>query len=162
MVITSKKQSAFSLIEMMVVIAIISILALVAMPTNSNRVVQTQIVESLELIEDYKQNVENSFALNGKFPADNDAAGMPEAKNIKGNYLSALRVKDGVLNLELGQKMNKIHQGKTVSVRPVYMEEDLTVPVSWVCAGDEVPEGMKAAGKNETDIDEQYLPIRCR
>lgn len=159
---TKALQTGFSLIEMMVVIAIISIIALMAMPNTSNRVVQTQVVESIELVEDYKEFVEKSFLLNGEFPLDNEAAGMPNAVHIRGNYLSALHVKNGVLNLELGQKMREIHRGKIVSIRPVYVAEDLTVRPSWVCAGDEIPDGMQAAGADETNIEVKYLPIRCR
>lgn len=140
----------------------IAILAMIAMPTNSNRTVQLQVVESLELIEKYKENIEKAYLISGSFPTDNDAAGMPEPEEIKGNFLAALHVSDGILNLEFGQKMNEKHHGKILSVRPVYVDSESTSPISWICGFDPVPDGMLASAKNKTTLEIELLPIRCR
>lgn len=155
-------KAGFTLIEMLVVIAIIAILALIAMPNNYHRTVQLQVVESLDLIEDYKKYVEASYALSGVFPENNKAAGLPEPEEIKGNFLAALHVSNGVLNLEFGQKMNKQHHEKILSVRPIYVDSEALSPISWVCGFDPIPDGMEASAKNVTDLEIEFLPMRCR
>ena len=152
----------FTLIEMMVVVAIIAILALVAMPNNYNRTIQLQVVESIDLVELYKGYVERTYLLTGSFPEDNEAAGAPEAHQIKGNFLAAMRIENGVINLEFGQKMQEKHHGKVLSLRPVYVATDSLAPISWVCGSDEIPNEMLAAGKDRTTLELEFLPIRCR
>lgn len=160
--LSKSKNKGFTLIEMMVVVAIIAILALIAMPNNYNRTVQLQVVESLDLIEDYKGYVERTYLLTGAFPINNKAAEMPNASEIKGNFLAALHLEDGVLNLEFGQKMNDQHHGKILSVRPVYVNSDSITPISWVCGSDPIPKGMIASSKNSTTLESEFLPLRCR
>lgn len=152
----------FTLIEMMVVVAIIAILALITMPNNYNRTVQLQVVESIELIEMYKGYIERTYMLTGSFPEDNEAAGAPDANQIKGNFLAELHIENGVINLEFGQKMHDQHHGKILSVRPVYVESDSLTPISWICGSDEIPDGMLAAGNDSTTLESEFLPIRCR
>lgn len=162
--ITTSKQTAkgFTLIEMMVVVAVIAILALIAMPNNYNRTVQLQVIESLELIEMYKGYVERTYMLTGSFPENNEAAGAPQADQIKGNFLAALHIDNGVINLEFGQKMHDQHHGKILSLRPVYVDVETPTPISWVCGSDEIPEGMLAADRNGTTLESNYLPLRCQ
>lgn len=160
--IVQRSCRAFTLIEMLVVIAVIAILAMLAMPNNYNRTVQLQVVESLDLVEGYKEYIEQDYALTGLFPEDNYAAGMPAADEIKGNFLAALHVSNGVLNLEFGQKMNDRHHGKTLSIRPVYVDSETRSPLSWVCGSDPIPDGMLASGNDATDLELEFLPLRCR
>lgn len=156
------KQSAFTLIEMLVVLAIIAILATIAIPNNSNRTVQLQVVESIDIAENYKANIEQIYMLTGAFPSNNDDAGLPNSDEIRGNYLAGLRVQNGVLNLEFGQKMSEQHHGKVLSIRPVFVDSEAITPISWICGSDTIPEGMLAADENSTTLEEQFLPIRCR
>lgn len=147
---------------MMVVVAIIAILASMAMPSQFNKHIQIQIAESIGLVERYKVIIDNSYRVNGEFPTNNVSAGIPDPENIKGNYLSAVYLSDGVLHLELGQKISKRFQGRIVSIQPVYVDAEPMSPVSWICGFDSVPDGMTEAGENRTDIDAEFLPLRCR
>ena len=153
----------FSLIELMVVIAIMAILAMLAIPSQMGRVTQKRIVETLELVEPFKQNIETYYKTNtGAFPKDNAAAGMPDPDKIKGNYLRKLEVRDGVLHLYLGQKLPEQLHEKIVSVRPMFVKDEPSVGLSWVCGNNPKPDGMHSPGKNLTDIDLILLPGRCR
>jgi type IV pilus assembly protein PilA len=156
------RSRGFTFIEMLVVLAIIAVLSMLALPSNGGRAVQLMIVETLELVEPYKQKISVSHALNGRFPADNKTVGMPEADKILGNYLAAAEVDDGAVHLRLGQKMPAALHGQLLSLRPVYVKDSLASPVSWVCGFDSVPEGMLAAGLNRTNVELKNLPLRCR
>lgn len=158
-----RHESAFSLIEIMVVIAVVAIIATIAMPSQVGRITQQRLVETLELVEPFKAYIESYYRSNGgEFPQDNAAAGMPDANKIKGNYLRKLEVRDGVLHLHLGQKLpTRLHE-KIVSVRPVFVEGEPAVPLSWICGNNQLPSGMTSTGRNLTDLDLLFLPGRCR
>ena len=155
------KKSGFTLIEALVVIGIIAILALLAIPSQINRFNQKRIAETIELAETFKQPIQQFYQLNGKFPVDNAAAGMPDADKILGNYLEGLDVIDGVMNLKLGNKLTRF-AGQTVSIYPVFVAGSPASPISWVCGRGVTPEGMTAAGKNKTSININNLPLSCR
>ena len=155
------KKTGFSFIEILVVIGIIAILALVAIPSQAGRFNQKRIAETIELAENFKQGIQLFYQLNGKFPADNEEAGMPAADKILGNYLEGLEVVDGAMHLKLGNKLTRF-VGQTVSIFPVFVEDSPASPISWVCGHDSPPEGMTTAGENKTSVSITNLPLSCR
>ncbi|UTA49352.1 prepilin-type N-terminal cleavage/methylation domain-containing protein [Simiduia sp. 21SJ11W-1] len=155
-------QAGFTLVEMMIVLAIIAILVTLAIPNTKGRMTRVQIDESLELVKDYQQQVVAYYKLMGEFPANNETLGMPNPDKIVGNYLAAVTLADGALHLELGNKIAEGQTGKVVTLYPVYVAGSPLSPVSWVCGLSAVPEGMQGAGENLTDIELAYLPTRCR
>jgi type IV pilus assembly protein PilA len=153
----------FTLIEVMLVVAIIAILATLALPSRMGAITQQKVLESINLVEQYKPLIENYYRFNGgTFPTDNHALGIPEADKIIGNYLEKMEVRDGVMHLYLGNKLSAELQHKIVSIRPLFVENSINSPISWICGFNEVPGGMKAAGRNLTDLDRVFLPGRCR
>ncbi len=155
-------QRGFTLMEMLVVLAVIAILATLMMPSQGHRNVQTQVVESVELVDGYKAPIEAYFRAAGSFPADNEQAGMPAPELLMGNYLERVEVVEGAMHLTMGNKFPKSLQGSVISLRPLLVEGSPSSPISWVCGYDAVPEGMKAAADNRTNLDIKYLPLRCR
>ncbi|GHA03303.1 hypothetical protein GCM10008090_10400 [Arenicella chitinivorans] len=155
--------AGFSLLELMVVVAVIAILATLALPSNLGRITQQRMVETIELVEPYKAYVAAYYRGNtGTFPTDNAAAGLPEPSKIKGNYLRKLEIRDGVMHLTLGQKLPESLHDKVLSIRPVFVKDEPSTPISWICGHESVPSGMHAAGTNLTDLDTMFLPGRCR
>ena len=146
----------------MIVIAIIAIMATLAIPSQMGKINQQKVLESIELVEGYKEIIAKVYYTTGEFPADNKEAGLPEPRKIIGNYLKSLTVKNGAMHLRLGQKTNKHLQEKTLSIRPVFVPNSRNSPVSWICGFDTVPDGMKVSGLNKTNVKRVNLPIRCR
>ena len=89
-----KIQSGFTLIELMIVVAIIGILAAVAIPQYQNYVARTQMSEALSLASGSKVALAEYFQSNGVFPADNGTAGLGVNTTIKGKYVTSVTVSD--------------------------------------------------------------------
>lgn len=155
-------EQGFTLVEMLVVLAVIAILSVLALPGNNSRAVQLNIVETIELVEPFQKKIALSYTAAGKFPENNELANIPDADKILGNYLSAAEVQDGAIHLSLGKKISKKLHGQQLSLRPVYVEGAPSSPVSWVCGFDSVPAGMKVSGANRTNVKLTNLPLRCR
>lgn len=159
--VLQSKQVAFTLLEVMIVVAIVAMLAMIALPSQTGRFNQQKIVETLELVDRYKSNIESVYQLTGEFPLNNVEAGIPTANNIIGNYLEAMQVENGVMQLILGNKLSQL-QGKIITVQPVFVSGSLNSPISWICGFDQIPDGMTVAGVNRTNIEKSDLPGRCR
>jgi type IV pilus assembly protein PilA len=155
-------QRGFTLIEMMVVVAVIAILALMAFPTYHDKLVRDQIAEALPLADIVKVPVGASWALLKAFPADNAAAALPPAEKIVSNLVSSMALEAGAIHITFGNRANGTLRGKVLTLRPAVVDDAPIVPVAWVCGFAPVPGNMSAKGANRTDIPANYLPLKCR
>ena len=87
-----KTTSGFTLVEMMAVIAVITILALIAIPSYLDKIVKAQIEAALPLTDIAKRSVATFWSATQTMPADNAVAALPTADKIVNNYVSALTV----------------------------------------------------------------------
>ena len=85
-------QKGFTLIELMIVIAIVGVLAVVALPAYQDYTARAQMSEALTLAEGQKSAVVEYYSDKGQFPADNAAAGIAAANEIKGKYVASVTV----------------------------------------------------------------------
>ncbi|EMT3621903.1 pilin, partial [Neisseria gonorrhoeae] len=90
-------QKGFTLIELMIVIAIVGILAAVALPAYQDYTARAQVSEAILLAEGQKSAVTEYYLNNGEWPANNGAAGVASASTIKGKYVQKVEVAKGVV-----------------------------------------------------------------
>lgn len=158
----ARKQSGFTLIELMIVVAIMGILATMSMPTFQERVIRAQVGEALSLAEFAKESVAGFYRTHKRMPASNKEAGLPPPDKIIGNHVAALEVKDGAIHVTFGNRANKNASGKVLSIRPAVVAAFPQVPIAWNCGSAEAPAGMKSFGTNQTTLPGYFLPADCR
>jgi type IV pilus assembly protein PilA len=152
----------FTMMEMMAVVAVIAILATLALPSYFDRVVRDQIKTALPLADIAKEPIAKSWQLTQTFPVDNASAGLPPAEKIVANYVSAVGVHNGAINITFGNRASNSIAGKTLTLRPAVVEDAPIVPVAWACGYAEAPDKMTVNGENLTNIAQPLLPVECR
>ncbi|EMT4182124.1 pilin, partial [Neisseria gonorrhoeae] len=90
-------QKGFTLIELMIVIAIVGILAAVALPAYQDYTARAQVSEAILLAEGQKSAVTEYYLNHGEWPENNSAAGVASASEIKGKYVESVTVEKGVV-----------------------------------------------------------------
>lgn len=158
----SEKKLGFTLIELMIVIAIISILATMALPSFQDRIIRAQVQEALQLSAMAETEIQDHYKATGRLAVNNAAVGLPEPGRIVGNYVTALQIEDGAIHLKLGNRVNRHILDKTLSVRPAVVSVSTKIPIAWVRGLASVPAGMEVKGDNRTDLMPRHLPLACR
>ncbi|HSH72458.1 MAG TPA: pilin [Methylophilaceae bacterium] len=155
-------QAGFTAVEMMVVIAVIGILAMIAIPSSMGKIIKEQVNAAMPLADSAKAPIAVSWAALKVLPAGNKEAGLPVPELVVSNFVSALEVRGGVINMTFGNKAHAQLKGKILSFRPAVIEESQVVPVAWVCGNAKAPEKMVVKGENKTNVADTYLPFICR
>ncbi|EMR8601741.1 pilin, partial [Neisseria gonorrhoeae] len=110
-------QKGFTLIELMIVIAIVGILAAVALPAYQDYTARAQVSEAILLAEGQKSAVTEYYLNNGEWPANNGDAGVASSSSIKGKYVKEVEVKNGVVTAQMASSnVNKEIKDKKLSL----------------------------------------------
>ncbi|MEO6564947.1 MAG: pilin [Casimicrobiaceae bacterium] len=154
--------AGFSMMEVLVALAIVAILATFAVPSFQNSIVRDQIVTAAPLANLAKKPVEAMWAALQTLPKDNAAAGLPPVDKIVNNYIGAIAVQDGAIHITFGNNAHGSIKGRILTFRPAVVEDTPVVPVAWVCAFAATPDKMTVKGDNRTDIPVAMLPFNCK
>jgi len=154
--------SGFSLLELMIALAVVTIVVMAALPSREGEIDKVAVAETIGLVAPYKLQVAEHYQNFGEFPANNEVAGLPPANLLQGNYLQSVTIENGAVHMELGNKIRPELQGKIVSLRPIFVPGVPGAPISWVCGRDTVPGDMIAAGPDRTTLEAFRLPVQCR
>ena len=141
----TKHQSGFTLIELMIVVAIIGILAAVAIPMYQRYTIRTQVTEGLNLSSSARVAVSDFYMNTGRWPSDNSEAGLAIPTEIIGDFTAQVAVADNVINIQYGMRAHAEISGQSVTLTGVANNGS----IGWDCA---------SAGV----IEDQNLPGACR
>jgi len=152
----------FSLIEAMIAVVIVGVLATLAVPGLLSTRVRDQVVESAQLIDVAKKQVNAFWTANGTMPRNNDEAGLPIPEKMVANYVKSVTVTDGVIEVVFGNNASGAIANKRLILRPAVIDDTPAVPIAWVCGHAHVPANMTARGEDRTDLPSATLPVNCR
>ncbi|MGN6320185.1 MAG: pilin [Dyella sp.] len=141
-----KIQQGFTLIELMIVVAIIAILAAIAIPAYQNYLIRAQVSEGAVLADGLKTPMAEFYANTGKFPGQNVSAGIATAASVSGKYVSSTDV--GTTTGQITAVFNSTTSNTAIHGKKFILS---AVPsngsIAWTCT--------------KSDVDPKYLPSSC-
>jgi type IV pilus assembly protein PilA len=143
-----KKMQGFTLIELMIVVAIIAILAAIALPAYQDYVIRSQVSEGSVLADGAKTAVAEFYSNTGHAPTNNTSAGLALSSSIIGKFVDDVAVDGGLITATFEStapfRANSKIDGSTLIFSPTFTGGS----TKWTCSS--------------TTISEKYLPVICR
>lgn len=143
-----RNAKGFTLIELMIVVAIVGILTAVAVPVYQEFTIRSQVSEGLSLAAGAKVAMAEYYDQLGNFPTANASLGLPAAGSIDGSYVSSVDAGSaggvGVIQVTYGNNVNQQISGNVLEVSAITS----TGSIQWVCRA--------------STLAIKYLPSNCR
>jgi type IV pilus assembly protein PilA len=166
-------QKGFTLIELMIVVAIIGILAAIAIPAYQDYTIRAQVSEGLTLASDVKAGIAEYTAQTGDWPVDLVEAGLGSAAVLgdkSGRYVESLDVSNGTIIITYGRDANSKIDGSILSIQPFVNENG---DITWSCGAALKPAGTFATSGGSdgsgttsddgtTNLNDKHMPASCR
>ena len=164
-----RQQSGFTLIELMIVVAITGILSSLAISAYQTYSVRAQVAEGISLVANAKTPIVDSFIVLGEAPGNRVSAGLsPNPTDTVGNYVASVDVTNGRVDITFGNRAHADIAGRTLSLTPY---ETAGLDIVWIC-GNQIPGpglnpmGFSGGGNQSvqipTTVEPRYLPSSCR
>lgn len=151
-------QKGFTLIELMIVVAIIGILAAIALPAYQDYTARAQISEAVTLADGQKTAVTEYYADKGEFPKNNADAGVAAATDIKGKYVTSVTIGANGVITALMNSTGVADGVKGASI--VLTPTAASGAVTWECKAKK--SGGGGAGGAAGNLEAKYIPAACR
>jgi type IV pilus assembly protein PilA len=167
-------QKGFTLIELMIVVAIIGILAALAIPADQDYTIRTQVSEGLTLASDVKAGIAEFTAQTGLWPVNLAEAGLGSvaaAADKSGRYVASIDIANpGTIQIVYGRDANARIQGSQLAIQPLVNENG---DVVWRCGASDAPLGTFALSSGSdpggntsvagtTNLSDKHMPASCR
>ncbi|MCH8219744.1 MAG: pilin [Proteobacteria bacterium] len=160
-----KIQQGFTLIELMIVVAIIGILAAIAIPAYQDYTIRAQVTEGLNLSAALKASVSEEFADSGLWPVALINLGITAPPS--GRYVNALIITSGTISVTFGNDSNATLATAGANLLTIKPWVSLNLDVIWACGNSGQPAGAGEAptgnsGTIATTVPNKYMPSACR
>lgn len=161
-----RSQAGFTFIELMLVIMLFGILATVSIPRYSQYIERSRLTEMLFLSQEAMKKVVDYYAYHGRFPDNNEMAGLASPNTLQGRYVGSITIETGAIQVKLRQPLNNYEEYNTssfLSLRPAIVQKSAETPsLFWVCGYASPPENTEVFGTNKTDIPNKLLTSNCQ
>jgi type IV pilus assembly protein PilA len=155
-------QKGFTLIELMIVVAIIGILAAIAIPAYQDYTIRSQVTEGMNLSSAVETGVAEYYANTGNWPATLTLAGMDSNNLPSGKYVSSVNMgaAPGQILITYGNQANSAINTMALVLTPALSKNS---DVAWICGNHAVPTTVtQVTAPVEPTVAQKYLPQVCR